>query len=207
MIILHAYMAVCKRNHELTDTNHKIDSTGRIRCFQCAKEDRVKYVAKRQIEGDSRATITDRLVTHSVVDDETGCWNWEGPSTEAGYGRVIVNGVYEPTHRVSYALYIYAVPDSLHLDHICENKKCINPDHVEPVTSARNRNLSAKFNLRPTGVYRRKDYCKHGHPWSAANTYVSPKSGARSCITCRKEGIERRMAEKIKKAVDAAGKG
>lgn len=80
------------------------------------------------------------------IDHSTGCWNFVGSLTKHGYGHVCLK---EGTlaHRVSYIRRHGPIPDSLELDHKCRNRRCINPDHLEPVSDAVNvqRGLKAKL--------------------------------------------------------------
>jgi endogenous inhibitor of DNA gyrase (YacG/DUF329 family) len=73
------------------------------------------------------------------------CWLWTG-STRGGYGRFKIATVTQEAHRASYELYVGPIPDGLQLDHLCRNRSCINPAHLEPVTCAENirRGLAGK---------------------------------------------------------------
>ncbi len=87
-------------------------------------------------------------------------------------------------HRVSYELIKGKIPDGLTLDHLCRNTKCVNPDHLEPVT--------AKVNvLRGNGYYaqaKRHTHCPKGHELVGNNLDpASLKQGIRRCLICRRE--------------------
>jgi hypothetical protein len=65
------------------------------------------------------------------------CWEWTG-RTDQGYGRVSIGGRQLRAHRVVYERLVGRVPDGLVLDHLCRNRGCVNPDHLEPVTNEEN---------------------------------------------------------------------
>jgi len=88
------------------------------------------------------------------------------------------------SHEFSYRLFVGPVPDGLELDHLCHNPKCINPDHLEPVTHQANMIRGLSFNSNRGNCL--KTHCIHGHPLDELNTYVS-KDGHRHCKTCIKE--------------------
>lgn len=74
-----------------------------------------------------------RLMRHVEVSDD-GCWNWTAALNAFGYGRF--RGLL--AHRVSYESLVGPIPDGLELDHLCRNRKCVRPEHLEPVTHDEN---------------------------------------------------------------------
>lgn len=111
-----------------------------------------------------------------VTGTHGGCWDWTGARTEKGYGQFWHAGGMVKAHRFAYEHGVGPIPDGLELDHLCRNTSCVNPDHLEPVTTTEN--------LRRSRVARVVDVaCKRGHPWTDENTYVDAK-GRRQCRTC-----------------------
>ena len=105
-----------------------------------------------------------------------GCWEWIGNKTRDGYGRVTLGKVEYRVHRVTYTWANGPIPDDLTLDHLCGNKACANPTHLEPVTIAINLARNAG----------RRTHCKRGHVFDEANTYYPPgKNGGRHCRACQ----------------------
>lgn len=66
------------------------------------------------------------------------CWEWHGSKSKKGYGQATFAGKNRQAHRVAYELLVGPIPEGLTLDHICRAHHCVNPDHLEPVTSAEN---------------------------------------------------------------------
>jgi hypothetical protein len=110
------------------------------------------------------------------------CWEWVGAKVPHGYGYVNWKGVVQPAHRVVYEFCVSPIPGGLDIDHLCRNRRCVNPEHLEPVTRAVNLNRSpigqaAKSLLRT--------HCKWGHP-------VGPKKVCRPCANRNNRAWESR---------------
>lgn len=119
---------------------------------------------------------------NKAEDDQ--CWVWSGNVTD-GYGRVATQfcGIryYIRAHRLAYELLVGSIPTGKVLDHLCRNRRCVNPKHLEPVTS--------KVNvLRGEGVTAtnaKKTICHLGHPLSGQNL-ASRLFGWRGCRICKR---------------------
>lgn len=117
------------------------------------------------------------------------CWPWRGHTNREGYGRFAGSaGKIVQAHRFAYMLVIGPILDGLTLDHLCRNRECVNPAHLEPVTNREN-------NLRGNGWSGRnvrKTHCAQGHRFDVANTYIRP-NGSRRCRTCKRQRERRRL--------------
>ena len=109
------------------------------------------------------------------------CWTWLWHKDRSGYGTVFWKGRGQSVHRVMYELVNGPVPLGLELDHLCRNRACFNPQHLEPVTHRENMVRGYGW----AGRNNRKTHCPSGHPYDDENTYRT-KDGRR-CRACHRE--------------------
>jgi hypothetical protein len=84
-------------------------------------------------------------------------------------------------HRLSYEEFVGPIPESHDIDHLCGQRACLNPAHLDPVTHRENLRRGGGF----AGVNARKTHCKQGHPLEGANVYEHPTNG-RYCRECKR---------------------
>ena len=125
--------------------------------------------------------IGERLMRKIATDEQTGCWNYTGAIRRNGYGSIGSVGKTFLAHRVEDEYHRGPIPEGLHLDHLCRNRACVNPYHLEPVPVRVN---VVDRSIGITAFNARKTHCRHGHAFDDVNTYVCP-GGKRRCRTCR----------------------
>lgn len=121
-----------------------------------------------------------------VEEDDRGCWVWQAAVKGHGYGSFHLNGALRSAHRLVWENLVGPIPDGLTIDHLCRNKLCVNPAHLEPVTAAEN--------LRRR--YREQTHCLRGHLLAGANLSIKT-NGTRRCKACHNaRNRARRLAER-----------
>ena len=126
------------------------------------------------------------------------CWDWVGAMNVSGYAssvsvdnsRARTGRTFYP-HRLMFSWFKHQIPDDFTIDHLCKNRRCMNPDHMEAVTFAENVRRGVK-----------RDYCKRGHPQIPENRYAYNCKGKRKercklCIPIQTEAWKRRKAKAI----------
>ena len=121
-----------------------------------------------------------------------GCHEWSGPLQAGGYGWFrIGRRVRVLAHRYAYEMARGPIPDGLVIDHLCRNRRCVNPEHMEPVTNMENLRRGLGYGLA-NGL---RTTCTHGHEYTPENTYINPQHPtSRRCRTCARERDRTRKA-------------
>ena len=124
------------------------------------------------------------------VDKSGDCWQWLGGFDRHGYGRHWHTEQGDRrAHRLAYELVKGSIPDGLTLDHLCRNKWCVNPDHLEAVTAG----VNVLRGDTPAARNAAKRECWAGHPFDERNTHVRA-DGRRECRACMRDRMRARRA-------------
>lgn len=114
------------------------------------------------------------------------CWTWTGTHSAAGYGTFVRDGRRQCyAHRYSYELHCGPIPADLQIDHLCRNRGCLNPAHLEAVTQQENIRRGERAN---------RTHCPRDHPYDDGNTRRT--SRGRWCRTCAHEAAVARAQER-----------
>lgn len=132
-----------------------------------------------------------RFATKFQVDEETGCWVWTASlRNKKGYGNYTQGGKSVSAHRAAYEMHVGEIPEGMVIDHLCRNRLCVNPAHLEAVTTRENI-------LRGAGIAAKnavKTHCLRGHEYTPENAIRNP--GGKSCRQCGRERGRAYMARR-----------
>lgn len=137
-----------------------------------------------------RSTRSFDDILQYIEPQQSGCWLWTGGRNTKGYGQIYIEGRNRGVHRYVYQHIVGDIPDGMTLDHLCRERACCNPTHLEPVTNQENCRRGLRGDLYP-----HKDHCAHGHPLTGDNVVIR-KNGYRRCRTCHAAELRRYFARK-----------
>lgn len=134
-------------------------------------------------------TVEERFWAKVDKNGPNGCWVWLGSLKGSGYGRLKVDSKVVKVHRYSYELFKGTIWEGLTIDHLCRNRACVNPDHLEAVT----KKVNILRGISIPAQNAKKTHCSKGHPFDQWNTrFERIKNGrytVRRCQECRKDRI------------------
>lgn len=115
------------------------------------------------------------------------CWEWLGKTYPTGYAQFNYGAKSSYGHRFAYELGKGPIPDGLSIDHLCRNRGCVNPAHLEAVPLG----VNVLRGFGRGALNARKTHCDNGHEFSAENTsYIHRSNGSthRKCKACQRAG-------------------
>lgn len=136
------------------------------------------------------------MVLVDIPSDPTNCWNWHGSKGSCGYGQFILSARRgEKRVRISPYRFIWEyfhgpMPEGTEPDHLCNNRACCNPAHIEPVTHSENQRRSysrgrKRIKRDYPGGRQRGTHCPHNHEYTPQNTIISSQ-GSVQCRECNR---------------------
>lgn len=161
-------------------TKRAVDASGRTSRFIRGHARTVGWTKAQLYSGltaNQRELVLPRFESSHIRTNT--CWQWQRSLKGEGYGGMSAGGVKLLAHQWSYLLFVGPITPDLEIDHLCRNRGCVNPAHLELVTTGEN----VRRGNSPLALNRRKTHCIHGHEYTRENT-VKCRNG-RQCRTCK----------------------
>lgn len=137
-----------------------------------------------------------KFLTHVKVLDN-GCWGWIGCLNHHGYGNCNVMGFPSNlTHRIMYDYFYGNLSPDLTIDHLCRNRACVNPLHLQQVTSQENQKRGL------VNQYKYATHCINGHSLSGDNLTMCQR-GERMCRKCHRISNKKYIEKKSRKKLES----
>lgn len=177
-----ATRTTCAQGHVMTEDNTYTRPNGYADCRKCRQE------ARRAWNSQVGKPIEMHILSErfwSKVEASPLCWEWTA-SRRSGYGLFWIPSEKRNVnaHRFAYEMLCGEIPSGLNLDHLCRNRACVNPDHLEPVPQRIN---TLRAPTSAATVNAGKTHCPRGHEYTAENTIILRRRNARRCRACANE--------------------
>lgn len=135
----------------------------------------------------------ERFMVKVAVDDDSGCWLWIGPLRNQGYGQfALPQKRTVSAHRWAYEQFVGPIPHGLTIDHACNVRRCVNPDHLRPMTLRDNLLIGGGMSI--PRILKSRTLCPYGHAYDEVNTGLD-KDGRRYCRACKTRRRHERAAK------------
>lgn len=137
-----------------------------------------------------------RCFFDKINKNKNGCWDWTGTTDGRGYPKQYLQRRARFAHRISFLIFNGSIDDTMEIDHTCRNKTCVNPAHLDQVSSREN----TVRGISPAATNAKKTHCKYGHELSGENLvrYIKGRRGCRTCWYLRAKVYYKENAEKCK---------
>lgn len=143
-------------------------------------------------------SMTSEKVMRNVDIRDAGCWTWKGYINRQGYGVFVRGSFHMFAHRAVYETLVGSIPRGLTLDHLCRNRACVRPSHLEPVTLKEN--IHRGSGVAPKNA--RKTHCPKGHP--LVPTTNKPRRECPICDGARRKAYRERNLKQVGRAFPQA---
>lgn len=141
-----------------------------------------KFNIPARSDGHPPKKLDKEYILSNIKISLNGCWEWQRKINKiTGYGQLSFKKQHFLAHRISYKIFKEEIPIGLVINHLCKNRKCVNPEHLEIVTLRENILKGNGF----AAVNTQKEVCLRGHLLSGINLYITP-DGRRQCKICMK---------------------